>query len=444
MIVGRRSVLTIAAVLIVGILGNLSTPLLDWASSKSVSSAVEVRTDQRLQKLNKSNVNFIDGNPHHHAGNSSRRSRAKIRGPLSSDANTTYCARWEENTDTWWTHHPMWDISKENSTHTCFYYDRTYTYQKKIYLNQFQTKCENNTETRYMWSSGWAADFGNVVFPLMQNMDRGRPYALFNPSSCWHYAADKNDCSQPTCPSKDMSCYFLNFTACPHVEPEVVSQWDIVTTEKHDRMTSRVYFYVIRQRQWVRQAVYNEVQKHVDHIPFGTCAVMHVRRGDVVLHDEYARKYFPISDYMDLLPKSRKQDIFLLTDDANAISEAKEFYPNTTWYYFDRKRHKGAEGGWESQIPSKDPKQEVLTILATFQLVQRCDTFVHSDSGFAKDIGMHMRKSKHKKALNILRVDENIKEILSIKHNNSHAELAKLLNERRRQGSTIKSKRFRP
>jgi hypothetical protein len=327
----------------------------------------------------------------------------------------------------------MWDIWKENSTYTCFYYNPTYTYQHRMYYNQFFNQCEKNTLTRNMYSSGWAADLENVVYPLMQSMDRGQPYALLNPSGCWHYAANKEGCSQPTCPNMDMSCYFLKFGTCPPVEARVVHEWDVVITRQHKKVESSVYFYVMRQQQWVRQAVYNEVQKHAKHIPLAECSVVHVRRGDIVLHQQYSRKYYPISDYVNLLPTNRRNHIFLLTDDANAISEAQEFYPTIKWYYFDRKRHKGAEGGWESQIPSKDPKQEVLTILATFQLVQRCDTFVHSDSGFAKDIRRHMQKA-HPRTLKVYRVDAEDKETRSRRHNDSDAMLTGLLNERRRRG----------
>jgi hypothetical protein len=38
------------------------------------------------------------------------------------------CFRWEDDSDHWWTHHPMWNVSKENDTHTCFQYDATHPY----------------------------------------------------------------------------------------------------------------------------------------------------------------------------------------------------------------------------------------------------------------------------------------------------------------------------
>jgi hypothetical protein len=99
------------------------------------------------------------------------------------------------------------------------------------------------------------------------------------------------------------------------------------------------------------------------------CSVIHVRRADVVLHKRDSRKYFPISEYLKRLPNEHKKPgstILLLMDDANAIEEAHEFYPQINWKYLNRTRHRGTEGGWENQTPSKSPKMEVIVILATF------------------------------------------------------------------------------
>ena len=83
-----------------------------------------------------------------------------------------------------------------------------------------------------------------------------------------------------------------------------------------------------------------------------------------------------------LLPLVAKTNIFLLTDGATAIDEAHEFYPDTNWIYFNRTRFRGSAGGWENQIPSNSPKAEVVTLLATLQLVCLCDTIVHGISFF--------------------------------------------------------------
>ena len=73
---------------------------------------------------------------------------------------------------------------------------------------------------------------------------------------------------------------------------------------------------------------------------------MHVRRSDVVLHESSSRRYYPVADYVKQIPEeslhSSNHFIFLLTDDANAIGEAHEFFPDLKWKYFNRTRHRGS------------------------------------------------------------------------------------------------------
>ena len=53
-------------------------------------------------------------------------------------------------------------------------------------------------------------------------------------------------------------------------------------------------------------------------------------------------------------------------------------------------RHRGAEGGWENQIPSNDPKSEVVIILSILDLVGKCERLVYSTSGFADELSRAM------------------------------------------------------
>jgi hypothetical protein len=75
----------------------------------------------------------------------------------------------------------------------------------------------------------------------------------------------------------------------------------------------------------------------------------------------------------------------LLTDDANAIGEALVQYGQQySWMYLDRPRHRGAEGGWENQVPSGDPRMEVVAILAEARILRQCaTTLVYSISSLA-------------------------------------------------------------
>ena len=47
-----------------------------------------------------------------------------------------------------------------------------------------------------------------------------------------------------------------------------------------------------------------------------------------------------------------------------------------------RPRFQGPSGGFEGFVPSKDPAQEVLAIMAEVQLASTCHTLVHGKSGF--------------------------------------------------------------
>ena len=56
------------------------------------------------------------------------------------------------------------------------------------------------------------------------------------------------------------------------------------------------------------------------------CTVIHVRRGDIVLHEETSRRYRAIAEYVETKEVEIHDNILLLTDDANAIGEAKKLF----------------------------------------------------------------------------------------------------------------------
>lgn len=372
------------------------------------------------------------------------------------DLNQRICFSWQDDnyaSDHWWTHHPMWNISTINDTHTCFQYDSTHgPYYLQVYKHQFLSSCENAT-TRYLSNSGFSADIqANFILPLIHQMRSTSlgPLVMraWKKKWGWHYSANaKQQGSNPTCPQKDLSCYFLPHTHCPPAR----NRSDVTTTDDLELYTSDfdvtapiLYHYVARPRQWIRHRVYNAVQKQFYHLQT-PCTVLHVRRADVILHQEHSRKYYPISDYMKLVPSSRKQQhsIFLLTDDANAIDEALEFFPHAHWFYFNRSRFRGAAGGWENQIPSGSPKSEMITILTTFELVKRCDTIVYGKSGFADMIVniMKQQAGHDNTTFRQFRVDEGGSQ-QSLENRNADKKLEQLLQERRsRQEKKKKKKR---
>jgi hypothetical protein len=342
--------------------------------------------------------------------------------------NDTKCFRWlDENSDHWWTHHPLWKVDIENDTHTCFRHDPTLSYYLQIYRNQFLSNCTNST-TRYIYDSGWSADLvAGISLSLIHAVRTGSPLAIrpFKYDWGWHYAAMKPKGLNPTCPRKDMFCYFLPLTNCPAARSRALVTTTGFTVYTVDLQQSfMVYNYVARQQQWLRREVYDFLKDISLPTP---CAVIHVRRADVILHFENARKYYPVSDYVAKLPLNRRKHVLLLTDDANAIEEAVEFHSDINWIFLNRTRYRGSSGGWEQQIPSGNPKSEVITILATLKLVERCDSVVYGESGFASMLVDAMEKPLLRKA----RVDEGLKDMISWNNSDSDKKLVQLLQSRR-------------
>lgn len=318
------------------------------------------------------------------------------REPFYGLNNQTFCVPWEVNMDDWWTHHVDWSISKENETHQCFAQivdSEKADFLRKLYDIQFHGNC-SSVYTKLMWNSGWGADIRNVIDGLQEAIKASRPMEVYA-SRPWHYAHVGPDRS--VCPSKDYRCYFLDLSHC---EPSSQSYNGNLLNPKirlDKNPGSWLYEYVTRQQTWLRQ----KVLRFSSRINITTpCTVAHVRRGDIVLHKNRVRRYHKIDDYVERMDKDTK-NIFLLTDDDNAIGEALTKYPTYNWMFINRPRYKGAEGGFEKQIPSKNPRFEVIVLLSIFRLVKKCNKLIHTRSGFSLLLRREMGKEGNVKNVNI-------------------------------------------
>ena len=201
----------------------------------------------------------------------------------------------------------------------------------------------------------------------------------------WHYAGMK-DGSHPVCPTTDMYCYMLNTTNCA-ANPNKLDglKGEFMTGARYGEDPVRLRWlveYMTRIQSWLHREVYEYYSS--THIQVRTlCSLFHVRRSDIKGHGKC--KYHKIEDYIRGLEtkQSLHKNILLLTDDQNAIKEAETNFPGYNWTYFNRTRSRGNEGGWENHMPSKDPKLEVITILATFRTVRMCDSFAFTKGSFA-------------------------------------------------------------
>ena len=396
---------------------------------------------------------------------------------ISRDVSSQFCQQWTKSSafnrtlqpfDIWHTHHPNWIVTYESEnmfcvepyceegsdSYPCSTNDRRSNLIKNFmifYNNQFNSSCDK-VHWRKMWSSGWSADFLNVQEGLIDATNNFHiPLVMGAP---WHYAAVKKDLSHKTCKSADLTCYFLPYHSCGSLddicgftpnsagdECNGTGVERIETEEMLDRVEIwfelgfHAYLFMTRKQLWLRRAIFDFKQEfHLKQKPESDCSVIHVRRGDIILHAQHARKYYPISDYLDLIPNEKKNDpnhtIFLLTDDANAIKEAHEFHPNLRWKYIDRPRHKGSSGGWENQTPSLNPALELIVLMATFELVQDCSSLVAGHSGLADYLWTHMAANAGNKSVKRYRVDDQ-KEVFNEDNLHSEERLAKMLNEKR-------------
>ncbi|KAG7343511.1 hypothetical protein IV203_021456 [Nitzschia inconspicua] len=372
-------------------------------------------------------------------------------GTILDDDNTdsVICWPWSYSSDEWWTHHPTWKRSRVNATHYCYQKiqnERQAALYQAIYDVQFRHAgdCQNMFR-RHMWSSGLGADFINVNRGLFQAVLFQRPFQITD-SYPWHYAAGKGDNlaneTMAACPSRDMYCYFLPLTDCPVGDESSENETlldtfyadgtplflptsndnfndDNYTYEIGDETVYQwIFEYATRPQTWLWRKVYEYTQSRLNLTT--PCMVMHVRRADVIHHsDGFARRYFSIAEYVNASKRANilspndddtvtKPNIFLITDDANAIGEALSEFPTYNWMYIRRKRYKADEGGWEEQTPSRDYVFEMTTLLSILELAPHCSAIVHGQSSFADLVVRSMESHHGRSDLRIARVDDNI------------------------------------
>ncbi|CAB9517893.1 expressed unknown protein [Seminavis robusta] len=360
-----------------------------FATRSATSSSIEIQL--RLQKI-------TTGNPKHISTQGTANMGRKHLAPWISidNATTEFCVSWNEDwdADDWWTHHPGWwpNYTKENDTHYCF--ERLPPKKAKLFQEIYNIQFENkhncsSTFSKTMWNSGWGADLSNVVDGIKAAHQTGKSLTIATSSFGWHYAA-KKDGSKPVCSQRNMQCYFLNLTNCRSTErPSIGRQYFLAGQWQGFQQAWSYLEYVVRPQKWLRREVY-EYSKPYEAQLSAPCTVLHVRRGDVVLLDPTPRRYHAIEEYLDKAHNVTK-NILLLTDDANAIGEALNLFPDYNWVYLNRTRYRGTEGGWENHIPSDSPKLEVISLLSELRLARKCSTFIHSKSNLADYIFSEMK-----------------------------------------------------
>ena len=268
------------------------------------------------------------------------------------------CFSWNQsnsNVDEWWAQHPDWEIASETASNFCF---KPIANQEKAVLFKtlheigFQHNC-SDVFTKSMPSAGWNGNFDKIRDGLMFSLETNRPFQSIPRHGAWHYASRKNI---SVCPSKDLFCYFLDISQCkPEDDPQHLEHWYMAKNKRFNAEKPGRWLqdYASRPRHWLRKKVFEFSKRFKDNFA-KPCMAMHVRRADVILHGEKSRKYHAIQDYLDAVSNANMTippNVWLMTDDQNAIDEAITMHKEFQWFFLNRTRHRGAEGGMENQIP---------------------------------------------------------------------------------------------
>jgi hypothetical protein len=305
--------------------------------------------------------------------------------------------------------------------------------------------CANTKVTR-ITGSGYSADTFNVYSFLRKALQGNLPVQvspctlgrratppLWEGIQGWIYTFD-------ACPSHFLDCYFLDHSPCPHIRFDIEniglsgfnnsrrqltdinqeakpSWWSDAVGYPTDNIPDRsiqdltqggipsrhvLYSYLFRPNYSLRRDVQIAMSEFLRDGDLSSCAVMHVRRGDVVFHSGAARSYLPVEVYVraarPYLDELQIKTIFLLTDSQLAVQEAlncEKDYPGGAcdgikWRYVNKHRWVAAEGGWENPFPSGNSRTEFLNIQLEFALSQRCDLGIFGGSGFGEMVYAHM------------------------------------------------------
>lgn len=322
-------------------------------------------------------------------------------------------------------------------------------FKENVGCNRSITGCVpgcNYTLIKTMTASGYSADIFNTLYSFPRTMLDNVPLQIgpvmlheydrysppWNKVDGWTYTFQG-------CHTNFIDCFFLDHSPCPHISFDVrmpgkafINQsrltpvsgdreypmrpewWPKAVGRPSDKVPERsikdlthaawpsgqaIYNYFFRPNYKLRHEVYTRINKL--NLQFDSCAVVHVRRGDILFHHLQGRSYIPMHAYAraarPMLNAMKINDILILTDSQAAIEEAlkcESEYPEVCqglrWHFLEKHRWKAGEGGWENPFPSGNVTEEFINIQMEFALAQKCDLFIKGDSGFADKVYKHM------------------------------------------------------
>jgi hypothetical protein len=321
------------------------------------------------------------------------------------------CAPWHLDTDTWWVHHPEWEVSSENTTHTCYTLlsdENRKQFLRQLYNQQWgdasntnndnNDNCANQVQKTQI-SSGYAAALMATARSFYAAYQSGKSFQISkgHANATWNFSP-RNRTHWAYCETQDMNCWYLDLSPCPGETGRNDADRGIKPTlPKQRQQFLWLRRYAFRPRQRVRRKVLEFREQHVPADQMKTvspCAAIHVRRGDIAFGR--GRRYAAVEEYLQAGNITTGETVVVLTDDVSTIEEIEEYHAKDyNWIYLQRPRHRGSAGGFEGFIPSSDPAFEILAILVEIQLASQCNKLVHGKSGFVATIADEMELSGH-------------------------------------------------
>ena len=264
-------------------------------------------------------------------------------------------------------------------------------------MHSMQVECRDPLIIRIP-DHGMGVDLSHVARRVLQAFTEDRSYRIFaTTTDGWHYA-------RGVCVASDLTCFFEDTTwPCVDVWPPPPSTRGDGNRTVQPTVDD-VMWYLTRPLPHVRKAIEKQMSSVGVDVDIPTAAV-HVRRSDIVLNKGWDQKgnksapslfrYIPLEEYLTdaraarVLESRRVQQLLLMTDDASVIEEVDGsaralVHWRDKWHWIDRKRFRGAEGGWENHFPADSHFDEVVTILALRELVAQCVVWIGTQSSFAR------------------------------------------------------------
>mmetsp|Transcript_6076 Transcript_6076/g.13375 ORF Transcript_6076/g.13375 Transcript_6076/m.13375 type:complete len:389 (+) Transcript_6076:64-1230(+) len=240
-------------------------------------------------------------------------------------------------------------------------------------------------------SHGFGVDISLTLFYFKAAKEKGRDGLHISwMDGGWIYA-------RGVCPAADMSCYFkpLNYSALPAkpAKREFAKQLLVPNEETAQELAERM-------------------ENQTNLPPPTPCGVIHVRHADVTLNRGWLNKsatpkykYLELGEYVAAFKKANEsiRNVVLLTDDQNVIDDVPKYNGTNSgliFHYLERRRFRGAEGGWENHFPSGSRKEELLTLLLIQKIVSQCSLWVGTGSSFGTLMQTLMDHPPHNVQLN--------------------------------------------